>query len=149
MKVGTPEPYVVSSEAQTMQKESILRRPAESEAEITTEREGEKRDLSFGIDKILRLPSSKKEDDFTSKGKYHEIEPDHAAFEKAYYESAVSRGLFDRADIDCYGSVIRVPAHRPLPMSLHLPSMFPWMEGRRLLRDRVNTGESNSMVFFS
>ncbi|XP_071793289.1 T-cell leukemia homeobox protein 3-like [Asterias amurensis] len=34
-----------------------------------------------------------------------------------------------------FGTVLRVPAHRP--MALPFSSMFPWMESRRLVRDRL------------
>ena len=44
---------------------------------------------------------------------------------------------------DELGTVLRVPAHRP--MTLPFSSMFPWMESRRLVRDRL-TGEFANIV---
>lgn len=136
MKAGSPESVLVSSNAHT-NKEIFISRPADNDSEIVADRDEEKRDLSFGIDKILQLPSSKKEESSIIRGHFMEND-EHSILEKSYFDTVVSRGLFDRSELECYGNVIRVPAHRPLPMSLQLPSMFPWMEGRRLLRDRVN-----------
>ncbi|XP_072023720.1 T-cell leukemia homeobox protein 3-like [Amphiura filiformis] len=37
--------------------------------------------------------------------------------------------------IECNGAVIRVPAHRPIPVAFQ--GIFPWMESRRLARERL------------
>ena len=48
-------------------------------------------------------------------------------------------GGVDPATGQCNGAgVIRVPAHRPMPAAaLAFQGMFPWMESRRLARDRL------------
>ncbi len=46
-----------------------------------------------------------------------------------FYTEAMANGL------DCNAAVIRVPAHRPIPVAFQ--GIFPWMESRRLARDRL------------
>ena len=111
--------------------------------------------LSFSISRILNIPPSSSSppahlvssdgggsDDDKSDSDHNVIDhqskiiftPTSGIFSDQISSAGLYTGALD-GGLECNAAVIRVPAHRPIPVGFQ--GIFPWMESRRLARDRL------------
>ena len=111
--------------------------------------------LSFSISRILNIPPSScssppahpvsSDGGGTDDDKSDSDHNDHQSkiiftpttsgiFSDQISSAGIYTGALD-GGLECNAAVIRVPAHRPIPVGFQ--GIFPWMESRRLARDRL------------